>query len=216
MTVTFGCFLNRRAGAQRLHDPGSSGRRRRDLPWLHLRLQLLLDYRDARAQFHLFIDRVLADIRDASRPRRPSDLLGRRQHHPQRPPLRSTLPGDHRRRLNHLDYTVQAMTSAIANSGETLAPLMREAGFRYVFLGIENVLEEDLDFPARPLQEPNASGCASSDRLTLHRNKMYVVGGLIVGNPDDTRETSPRIWSSRGATSIGPTSSTRPPIHARR
>ena len=49
-------------------------------------------------------------------------------------------------RLNHLDYIVQAMTSAIANSSETLAPLMREAGFRYVFLGIENVLEADLDF----------------------------------------------------------------------
>ena len=28
----------------------------------------------------------------------------------------------------------------------TLAPLMRTAGFRYVFLGIENVLDEDLAF----------------------------------------------------------------------
>jgi radical SAM superfamily enzyme YgiQ (UPF0313 family) len=41
--------------------------------------------------------------------------------------------------LNTIDYTVQAMTSAIANAGESLAPLMRKAGFRYVFLGIENV-----------------------------------------------------------------------------
>ncbi len=48
--------------------------------------------------------------------------------------------------LNDLDYTVQAMTSAIANHGRTLAPLMRQAGFRYVFLGIENILEEDLEF----------------------------------------------------------------------
>jgi radical SAM superfamily enzyme YgiQ (UPF0313 family) len=39
--------------------------------------------------------------------------------------------------LNDLEYTVQAMTSAIANHGERLARLMREAGFRYVFLGIE-------------------------------------------------------------------------------
>jgi hypothetical protein len=38
------------------------------------------------------------------------------------------------------------MTSAIANRGERLARLMREAGFRYVFLGIENILEEDLRF----------------------------------------------------------------------
>jgi radical SAM superfamily enzyme YgiQ (UPF0313 family) len=48
--------------------------------------------------------------------------------------------------LNDLEYTVQAMTSAIANHGERLARLMRKAGFRYVFLGIENILEEDLRF----------------------------------------------------------------------
>jgi anaerobic magnesium-protoporphyrin IX monomethyl ester cyclase len=32
--------------------------------------------------------------------------------------------------LNDLEYTVQAMTSAIANHGERLARLMREVGFR--------------------------------------------------------------------------------------
>ena len=44
------------------------------------------------------------------------------------------------------DYIVQAMTAPIAQHGARLAPLMRRAGFRYVFLGIENVLEEDLAF----------------------------------------------------------------------
>src|SRR5213595_3742404 len=48
--------------------------------------------------------------------------------------------------LNELDYFVQAMTSSIANHGEMLAPLMKRAGFRYVFLGIENILEGDLEF----------------------------------------------------------------------
>src|SRR5207245_10090529 len=48
--------------------------------------------------------------------------------------------------LNHLDYFVQAMTSSIANHGEMLAPLMKRAGFRYVFLGIENILDSDLEF----------------------------------------------------------------------
>ena len=48
--------------------------------------------------------------------------------------------------FNDIHYIVQAMTSSIANHGETLAPLMRAAGFRYVFLGIENVLDEDLEF----------------------------------------------------------------------
>src|SRR5947199_6894583 len=44
------------------------------------------------------------------------------------------------------DYLVQAMTAPIAQHGKRLAPLMRRAGFRYVFLGIENVLDEDLQF----------------------------------------------------------------------
>src|SRR5438128_1201027 len=48
--------------------------------------------------------------------------------------------------LNDIDYIVQGMTSAIANHGDTLAPLMHQAGFRYVFLGIENILEGDLQF----------------------------------------------------------------------
>jgi radical SAM superfamily enzyme YgiQ (UPF0313 family) len=46
--------------------------------------------------------------------------------------------------LHKIDYIVQAMTSSIANHGRTLAPLMRRAGFRYVFLGIENILDSDL------------------------------------------------------------------------
>ena len=48
--------------------------------------------------------------------------------------------------LNDIDYIVQAMTAPIAAHGAELAPLMRQAGFRYVFLGIENVVEEDLAF----------------------------------------------------------------------
>ena len=48
--------------------------------------------------------------------------------------------------LNDLVYTVQAMTSPIAMHANTLVPLMRKAGFRYVFLGIENILEDDLEF----------------------------------------------------------------------
>ena len=38
-------------------------------------------------------------------------------------------------RLNKLDYFVQAMTSAIADHGETLAPLMRRAGIPLRFPG---------------------------------------------------------------------------------
>jgi radical SAM superfamily enzyme YgiQ (UPF0313 family) len=95
--------------------------------------------------------------------------------------------------LQDLDYTVQAMTSALAEHGQTLAPLMRRAGFRYVFLGIENVLDEDLGF----LRARSKNALREHGRRTGHatyaavdhvrRNGMYVVGGLIVGNPGDTR-----------------------------
>src|SRR5262245_39931907 len=97
--------------------------------------------------------------------------------------------------LNDIDYTVQAMTSAIANHGETLAPLMRKAGFRYVFLGIENILEDDLKFLKASAkntkrEDGHRAGNATMKAIDyIHKNKMFVVGGLIVGNPDDTTES---------------------------
>ncbi len=97
--------------------------------------------------------------------------------------------------LNDLTYLVQAMTSSIAAHGETLAPLMRRAGFRYVFLGIENVLDEDLAFLRAAAKNAERAGGRRVGNATLraiqylHREGMYVVGGIIVGNPDDTRES---------------------------
>lgn len=98
-------------------------------------------------------------------------------------------------RLNQLDYVVQAMTSAIANHSDTLVPLMRKAGFRYVFLGIENILEADLKFLRAASKNAHRENGRSTGNATLkaigalRRNKMYVVGGLIIGNPGDTRES---------------------------
>ena len=95
-------------------------------------------------------------------------------------------------RLTDIDYLVQGMTSAIAAHGDTLAPLMQRAGFRYVFLGIENVLDDDLAFlkadaKNRTREGGRRTGNASIQAIdVLHRHGMVVVGGLIVGNPDDT------------------------------
>jgi len=96
--------------------------------------------------------------------------------------------------FDDLDYVVQAMTAPIAQHGARLAPLMRRAGFRYVFLGIENIVDEDLGFlRARAKNRrrgAHGAGNASLDAIRhLHANGMFVVGGLIVGNPDDTRES---------------------------
>ncbi|MBW8714194.1 MAG: B12-binding domain-containing radical SAM protein, partial [Acidobacteria bacterium] len=96
--------------------------------------------------------------------------------------------------LNRIDYLVQGMTASIATHGKRLAPLMREAGFRYVFLGIENILDEDLAFlKARSKNSRHQSGLRTNTAVAavdiLHEHGMLVVGGLIVGNPDDRRES---------------------------
>jgi len=89
---------------------------------------------------------------------------------------------------------VQGMTSPIAAHGADLAPLMRRAGFRYVFLGIENILDGDLTFlkaAAKNSQREQGRrvGNASTAAVEiLRRHGMFVIGGLIVGNPDDTPE----------------------------
>jgi radical SAM superfamily enzyme YgiQ (UPF0313 family) len=95
--------------------------------------------------------------------------------------------------LNDVDYIVQAMTSAIAASGDALAAAMRRAGFRYVFLGIENVLDQDLAFLKAAAKNAAREGGRTVGSATtraidvLHRHGLFVVGGLIVGNPGDTR-----------------------------
>ncbi|HYZ64623.1 MAG TPA: radical SAM protein, partial [Acetobacteraceae bacterium] len=95
--------------------------------------------------------------------------------------------------LNRLDFHVQAMTSSIASHGATLAPLMRKAGFRYVFLGIENVVQQDLEFlkaaskNAKRVDGKRAGNAAMDAINHIRSNGMFVVGGLIVGNPADTR-----------------------------
>ncbi|MGH9411505.1 MAG: B12-binding domain-containing radical SAM protein [Vicinamibacterales bacterium] len=97
--------------------------------------------------------------------------------------------------LNDIHYIVQGMTSSIANHGDALAPLMRKAGFRYVFLGIENVLDEDLAFLRASAKNAERRGGRRVGNASLraidylHRAGLFVVGGIIVGNPDDTRES---------------------------
>jgi radical SAM superfamily enzyme YgiQ (UPF0313 family) len=98
------------------------------------------------------------------------------------------------RGLNDVDYMLQAMTAPLAQHGATLAPLMRRAGCRYVFLGIENILDEDLAFLNARAKNARREGGRTVGNATLqaithlHDHGMFVVGGIIVGNPNDTRE----------------------------
>jgi radical SAM superfamily enzyme YgiQ (UPF0313 family) len=141
------------------------------------------------------IDRVLNDIRDSYNQGARSiffvdDNIGLNVHR-----FEELCNAIIEAKLNHIEYLVQAMTSTIANHGDRLAPLMAKAGFKYIFLGIENILEEDLVFLKAASKNYKRENGKRTGNATLqaidfiHRNGMYVVGGLIVGSPDDTRDS---------------------------
>ena len=90
---------SQRARAGGLHRARPQGRRRGNVAGLHVRLQLLLDHRDARPELSPVSDRTRArGHRRLAQPRRARDLPGRRQHHARRETVRGALRGDHRRR----------------------------------------------------------------------------------------------------------------------
>jgi radical SAM superfamily enzyme YgiQ (UPF0313 family) len=143
--------------------------------------------------FYTFpIERVIEDIRDAERHGARAIFIVDDNITLNIPRFEALCEAIIQAGLTHLDYYVQAMTSAIANHGAKLAPLMRRAGFRYVFLGIENMDEQNLKFLHAAAKNTERDGGVAAGNASLkaidflHRNGMYVVGGLIVGNPDDT------------------------------
>ena len=146
--------------------------------------------------FHRFpIPRVLADIEDARARGARSIFFVDDNITLDMPRFEALCRAIVAKGFDDVEFVVQGMTSAIAKHGDTIAPLMRRAGFRYVFLGIENILDDDLAFlrAAAKNRARSRNGDAESATLTaidhLHRHGMYVVGGLIVGNPDDTRQS---------------------------
>jgi radical SAM superfamily enzyme YgiQ (UPF0313 family) len=145
--------------------------------------------------FHRFpVDRVIADIADARDRGARTIFLVDDNVTIDVPRLEALCRAIITHGLHDVHYIVQAMTAAIAAHGPSLAPLMRKAGFRYVFLGIENVLEDDLAFlKATAKNSRRQTGGRQNTTLAaidvLHRNGLLVVGGLIVGNPDDTRSS---------------------------
>ena len=145
--------------------------------------------------FHrLAIDRVIADIADARHRSARAVFLVDDNITIDVPRLEALCQAIIDAGLNDIFYLVQGMTAAFASHGPTLAPLMQRAGFRYVFLGIENVLEDDLAFLKATTKNSRSKAGEGRQNLTLaavdvlHRYGMFIVGGLIVGNPDDTRE----------------------------
>ena len=84
---------------------------------------------------------------------------------------------------NDLRYIIQASSTGIASS-ETLAEKMAKAGFRIVFLGIENVSKENL----KNLKKGNIIEKTKIAVKRLHEQGIMIVGGMIIGHPNDKEE----------------------------
>ena len=91
--------------------------------------------------------------------------------------------------LNKIDYLVQASVHGIARD-EKLVAKMARAGFKLVFMGIENVSSNHLEFLSKDKKISSESEYAV--RL-LQKNNIIVAGGFIIGLPEDTRES---IWQN--------------------
>ncbi len=82
-----------------------------------------------------------------------------------------------------VSYIIQASSAGIASS-ERLVRKMDQANFRIVFLGIENV-------SARNLRQMKKGDIVEKTRTAiryLHKYRILIVGGMIVGLSDDSEE----------------------------
>ncbi len=84
---------------------------------------------------------------------------------------------------NDIDYWGQASSQGISSTPE-LAKAMREAGFKIAFLGIENASKRNLE----RLNKGDILEYSKTAIKYLHDADIMVMGGMIIGNPDDTYE----------------------------
>jgi anaerobic magnesium-protoporphyrin IX monomethyl ester cyclase len=85
--------------------------------------------------------------------------------------------------LNSMEYLIQASVAGIvADPG--LIPALAQANFAMVFLGIESVLPKNLElFRKGDIREKTEAAVRR-----LREAGIGVMGGFIIGNPDDTKE----------------------------
>jgi anaerobic magnesium-protoporphyrin IX monomethyl ester cyclase len=90
-------------------------------------------------------------------------------------------------KLNSIDYEVQASVKGIAYS-EKIVKKMADAGVKVVFIGIESVSKSELDFLGK---KSTTSEDTYKAVKYLKDNGIIVVGGFIVGNPDEDEKA---LW----------------------
>ena len=84
-------------------------------------------------------------------------------------------------KLDAMSYVTQASVAGI-NADPELADAMGDAGFRWVFLGIESGIARNLG----ALGKPGADGGAAAAVRRLRDRGICVFGGFIVGSPGDS------------------------------
>lgn len=86
----------------------------------------------------------------------------------------------------NLTFAVQASVRGFMKT-PGLAAAMAQAGTKFVFLGIENVSDNALEF----MHKSNQLKSSDTEIVVkeLKGNKILVVGGFIFGYPEDTKET---------------------------
>jgi radical SAM superfamily enzyme YgiQ (UPF0313 family) len=85
--------------------------------------------------------------------------------------------------LNSMEYLVQASVAGIVSDPE-LIPWLARANFSMVFLGIEAVQTKNLQF----FQKGDIREKTEQAVSRLRAHEIGVMGGFIIGNPDDSRE----------------------------
>ncbi|MDD5722781.1 MAG: radical SAM protein [Syntrophales bacterium] len=93
------------------------------------------------------------------------------------------------RKYRNLNLVVQADCISMAKN-EAMVEKMAQAGFRSVFLGIENVSEQNL----RTMEKAGVVEKARQAVANCHRHGIMVIGGLIFGLPDDDEEAVRRNY----------------------
>ena len=90
--------------------------------------------------------------------------------------------------LNDIKYLTQASIQGFSRNPH-FPQLMRKAGFEWVFLGIES----DSDDALRFFSKDNQFKSSETELVVkaLQQNDIFVVGGFIIGNPSDSKET---LW----------------------
>lgn len=86
-------------------------------------------------------------------------------------------------KLNNISYSAQVSSFGIAKD-RSLSKLMSNAGFDFVFLGIENISDKNL----RYLEKGSVLENSKKAIRYLHDNNIAILGGFVLGNPDDKLE----------------------------